>query len=120
MKCMYYLAPSLVSTHQISDDLHDVGIDDWHVHVVSKDEAGLKKTLEAVGVPVDDTKIKATVAALNGVDIDKTIAETAIASAPTAPTDGGEKKAEAKPEESKEDVEKKEAEAAAGLGALFG
>jgi len=42
MKCMYYLAPSLVSTHQISDDLHDVEISDWHVHVVSKDEAGLK------------------------------------------------------------------------------
>ncbi len=43
MKCMYYLAPSLVSTHQISDDIHSVGIDDWLVHVVSKDEAGLKK-----------------------------------------------------------------------------
>ena len=42
MKCMYYLAPNLVSTHQVSDDLHDVGIDDWHVHVISKDEAGLK------------------------------------------------------------------------------
>lgn len=42
MKCMYYLTPSLVSTHQVSDDLHDVGIDDWHVHVISKDEAGLK------------------------------------------------------------------------------
>jgi hypothetical protein len=43
MKCMYYLAPSLVSTRQVSDDLHDVGIDDWHVHVISKDETGLKK-----------------------------------------------------------------------------
>lgn len=43
MKCMYYLAPNLVSAHQISDDLHDVGIDEWHVHVISKDEAGLKK-----------------------------------------------------------------------------
>ncbi len=42
MKCMYYLAPSLVSTHQVSKDLHDVDIDDWHVHVISKDEAGLK------------------------------------------------------------------------------
>jgi hypothetical protein len=42
MKCMYYLAPNLVSTHQVSDDLHDVGIDNWHVHVISKDEAGLK------------------------------------------------------------------------------
>jgi len=39
---MYYLAPTLVSTHQISDDLHDVGVDDWHLHVISKDEAGLK------------------------------------------------------------------------------
>lgn len=42
MKCMYYLAPNLISTHQVSDDLHDVGIDDWNVHVISKDEAGLK------------------------------------------------------------------------------
>ena len=42
MKCMYYLAPNLISTHQVSDDLHEVGIDDWHVHVVSKDAAGLK------------------------------------------------------------------------------
>ena len=42
MKCMYYLAPSLVSTHNISDDLHEVGIDDWCIHVISKDEAGLK------------------------------------------------------------------------------
>ena len=39
---MYYLAPTLVSTTQISEDLHDVGIKDWNVHVISKDEAGLK------------------------------------------------------------------------------
>lgn len=43
MKCMYYLAPSLVSSHKISEDLKDVGIADWLVHVISKDEAGLKK-----------------------------------------------------------------------------
>ena len=42
MKCMYYLAPTLVSTNQISEDLRDVDVDDWHVHVISKDEAGLK------------------------------------------------------------------------------
>jgi hypothetical protein len=41
MKCMYYLAPNLISTHQVSDDLHEVGVEDWHVHVISKDEAGL-------------------------------------------------------------------------------
>ena len=43
MKCMYYLAPSLVSTHQISDDLKEVGISNWNVHVISRDPAGLKK-----------------------------------------------------------------------------
>jgi hypothetical protein len=43
MKCIYYLAPTLGSTHTISDDLHAVGVKDWSIHVVSKDEAGLKK-----------------------------------------------------------------------------
>ncbi len=43
MKSNYYLAPSLTSTQQISDDLHEVGIKDWFLHVISKDEAGLNK-----------------------------------------------------------------------------
>jgi len=43
MKCLYYLAPSLDITHSISDDLHEVGVNDWFLHVVSKDEAGLKR-----------------------------------------------------------------------------
>jgi hypothetical protein len=43
MKCLYYLSPTLVSTRNISDDLHSVGLDDWFIHVVSKDEAGLKR-----------------------------------------------------------------------------
>jgi len=43
MKCLYYLAPSLDVSHSISDDLHDAGVDDWFIHVISKDEAGLKK-----------------------------------------------------------------------------
>lgn len=43
MKCMYYLAPSLVSSHKISEDLHEIGIADWLIHVISKDEAGLKR-----------------------------------------------------------------------------
>jgi hypothetical protein len=43
MKCLYYLAPTLDSTHGISDDLHAVGIRDFFVHVISRDEAGLKK-----------------------------------------------------------------------------
>lgn len=43
MKCFYYLAPTLNSTQQISDDLHEVGVLDWFLHVISKDEAGLKR-----------------------------------------------------------------------------
>jgi hypothetical protein len=37
------LAPTLDSTHEISDDLHAVGVRDFFVHVISRDEAGLKK-----------------------------------------------------------------------------
>ncbi len=43
MKCLYYVAPELESTSQVADDLHDVGIDDFFVHVIAKDESGLKK-----------------------------------------------------------------------------
>ncbi len=43
MKCIWYLAPTVASTHKISDDLHDAGVNDWFMHVVTKDEAGLKK-----------------------------------------------------------------------------
>lgn len=43
MKCMYYLTSTLASTHQVSDDLHAVGIKDFYVHIVCKDEAGLKQ-----------------------------------------------------------------------------
>jgi len=43
MKCLYYVAPELESTSRVSDDLHDVGLDDFFVHVIAKDESGLKK-----------------------------------------------------------------------------
>jgi hypothetical protein len=43
MKCLYYLAPTLDSTHVISDDLHEAGVKDFFVHVVSRDEAGLQQ-----------------------------------------------------------------------------
>ncbi len=42
MNCLYYLAPSLQSTQKISDDLHDVGVKDFFIHVISRDESGLK------------------------------------------------------------------------------
>ncbi len=43
MKCLYYLAPTLESTRAVSNDLHTVGVRDWYIHVISNDEAGLKK-----------------------------------------------------------------------------
>ncbi len=43
METIYYVAPTLDSTHTISDDLHGAGVKDWHIHIVSKDEAGLKR-----------------------------------------------------------------------------
>ena len=41
MKCLYYLAPTLDSTHRIADDVHAVGVDEFLLHVISRDEAGL-------------------------------------------------------------------------------
>lgn len=43
MRCVYYISPTLKTTHQISEDLGKVGVNDWFVHVVSKDESGLSK-----------------------------------------------------------------------------
>lgn len=43
MKCIYYLAPSLSSTRHISDDLHETGVKDFFLHVITKDESGLKQ-----------------------------------------------------------------------------
>lgn len=43
MKCLYYLAPTLTCTREVSDDLHEVGVKDFYLHVISQDEAGLKQ-----------------------------------------------------------------------------
>ena len=78
-------------------------------------ENNVKRVLEAAGSKVDDVKVKALVAALDGVDIEKVIKESKVVTA--APV--AEAK-EAKKEEKKHDEKKSEAEAAMGLGALFG
>ena len=77
-------------------------------------EVNVKKILEAAGIKVEETKVKALVASLDGVDIDKAIKE-AVISAPVAEA----KPAEHKKEEKKEEVKSSE-EAAAGLSSLFG
>jgi large subunit ribosomal protein L12 len=80
-------------------------------------EANLKKIMDAAGAKVDDIKIKALVAALDGVDIDQAIKEAATIAAPSIAE--GESKPEDKKEDKKEE-KKDDGQAAAGLGALFG
>ena len=83
----------------------------------------VKAVLTAAGVHVDETRVKALVAALEGVNIDEAVKKaatvTAVAAAPAAASaaHAGEAK---KDEKKKEDSKKSEESAAAGLGALFG
>lgn len=81
------------------------------------DENGVKKVLEAAGVKPEDGRVKALVSALDGVDIDAAVKEAAIM--PVAAAPAGEAKQEKK-EEKKEEKKMDEAQAAAGLSALFG
>jgi large subunit ribosomal protein L12 len=75
-------------------------------------EENIKKVLGAVGIKPDEGKIRALIASLEGVDIDKVLAEAVIPTPAAVP-------AEEKKEEEEKEEEKVE-EAAAGLGALFG
>lgn len=98
------------------------------LHAAGKEinEENLKKVLEAAGVSADEARIKALVAALEGVNIDEVIekaampvaAPVAVAAAPAA-AEGGAAEA-AQEEEEEEEEEASEEEALAGLGALFG
>ena len=43
MRCLYYPAPTLDSARHIAEDLHALGVKDSFLHVIAKDEAGLKQ-----------------------------------------------------------------------------
>lgn len=96
------------------------------LHSAGKDitEENVKKVLTAAGVDVDDARIKALTASLDGVDIEEAIKNAAAApvAAPAASGDASseDKKEEKKDEEEEEEEEVSEEEAAEGLGALFG
>ena len=82
-------------------------------------EDSVKKVLQAAGTKVDDARVKALVAALEGVNIDEAIKKAAVAPvavAAAAPAAGEKKEEKKKAEEEK----KSEEQAAAGLGSLFG
>ncbi len=74
-------------------------------------EDNLSKVLQSIGASVNEGKVKALVASLEGQNIDDLIQQAAVA--PAAKT-------EEKKEEKKEDEGKKSEEAAAGLSSLFG
>jgi len=98
------------------------------LHNAEKDvtEQGITSILDAAGVDVDESRVKALVAALDGVDIESAIAQaavapvaaTAAATAPAAPA--AEAAPEAEAEEEEETKEEEEEAGMAGLGALFG
>ena len=85
------------------------------------DEANVRKVLEAAHVKVDESRAKALVAALEGVNIDEAIEKAAMPVA-VAAAPAPEHKAEAKVDHAKKAAEEKKSEeaAAAGLGSLFG
>ncbi|MBI5392982.1 50S ribosomal protein P1 [Candidatus Woesearchaeota archaeon] len=91
------------------------------IHKAGKkvDEHNVKKVLESAGVAPDDTRVRALVAALDGVNIDEAIQKAAVAQVAVAATPSHEEKKEEKKAEKKEE-KKDEEDAAAGLGALFG
>ncbi|MCX6672205.1 MAG: 50S ribosomal protein P1 [Methanothrix sp.] len=96
------------------------------LHSAGKDvnEDGIKKVVEASGVAADEVRIKALVAALDGVDIATVLSAAAavpIAAAAIAPVAAAHAaKGEAKAEETEEDKEAAEESGVEGLGALFG
>ena len=90
------------------------------IHKAGKsiDEGTVTKVLQAAGVTPDESRVKALVAALDGVNIDEAIQKAAVA-APVAAAPAADAPAEAKAEE-KQEEKKDDGAAAAGLGSLFG
>jgi large subunit ribosomal protein L12 len=86
------------------------------------DEHGVKAVLTAAGVAADESRIKALIAALDGVNIEEAISKAAVAQvAVAAPAAAGHHAAAPAKEEHKEEDKKQEEESGmAGLGALFG
>ena len=93
------------------------------LHSAGKDvtEDGIKKVVEASGVAVDDVRVKALVAALEGVDIAKVLSQAAVMSvAAAAPAAAAAAATTAASEEKEENKEAAEESGVEGLGALFG
>ena len=88
------------------------------------DVNGVKTVLSAAGVTVDESRVKALVAALDGVNIEDAISKAAVApvaaAAAAAPAAAGKAAPAAKEEAPEEHKKEDEESGMAGLGALFG
>ncbi|RZN61129.1 50S ribosomal protein P1 [Methanonatronarchaeum sp. AMET6-2] len=98
------------------------------VHSAGKEvtEESVSEVLGSAGVEVDDSRVKALVAALEEVDIEEAIESGQMAPAAAAPAAETAEPAEEEPaeeeeaeEEEEKDEEEAEEDAAEGLGALF-
>ena len=77
-------------------------------------ESNVKKVLEAAGIKEDESKVKALVTALEGVNIEEVIKEASV-----MPVAQVQVQQETKKEEKKEEKVSDES-ASVGLGSLFG
>jgi large subunit ribosomal protein L12 len=83
------------------------------------DENAISAVLKAAGVEVNDAKVKAMVASLEGVNIEEAIAKSVVTAAPAAAPAASA--APAKDDKKHKEEEKKgEEDAASGLASLFG
>ena len=82
-------------------------------------EETVKKVLHAGGITTDDGRVRALVAALEGVNIDEAVKSAMVATV-AAPAAAPAAEAKEEKKEQKQDAKKQEEAAMAGLGALFG
>jgi large subunit ribosomal protein L12 len=89
------------------------------LHAAEKDidEKTVSAILKAAGVKADDSRVKALVASLAGVDIADAMAQAVAAPAAAAPAAAGSSDAPAPVEEEEEEEEEAGFD---GLGSLFG
>jgi len=82
-------------------------------------EDSIVAVLKAAGVEADAAKAKSLVAALDGVNIEEVIANSAVAAAPAAAASGAAPAAEAAAPAEEKKEEAPAVDASAGLGDLF-
>ena len=92
------------------------------LHAAGKDvsEENMKKMMGAVGVEIDEAKVKSLIVSLKNLNIDEVLKNASVApvaqaapAAPAAPAPEAKEEKEESKEASDEDI-------ASGLGALFG